>query len=248
MFYIKSHNLSQTFALFTLTMNTALTFFCPSDSLHRSVSFRLYFLLLIQAMCVSLRSCAGPRAGDGCAVCRSPAWVKDIQINRQLSTIVELFGGLESLLNPAKQPGVEACLQAGEWVPEAEHEAGDGARRSRINRCSLLPPLFDGCFFFLLGSFKAPSRDELAALLREGGGQLLSRQPKPDSDVTQTLSAAAYHALPGSDQTLCTQYIIFDPRGPHRPPAVRRGKVWSAPFTWLIECVAAFALLPLDSS
>ncbi|XP_036966495.1 BRCA1-associated RING domain protein 1 isoform X1 [Acanthopagrus latus] len=140
---------------------------------------------------------------------------------------------------------VEACLQAGEWMPETEHEAGEGPQRSRINRCSLLPPLFDGCFFFLLGSFKAPSKDELTKLLREGGGQFLSRQPKPDSDVTQTLSAAAYHALPGSDQALCTQYIIFDPQGPHKPAVVRRGKVWSAPSSWVIDCIAAFRLLPV---
>ncbi|KAM9343096.1 BRCA1-associated RING domain protein 1 [Pholidichthys leucotaenia] len=140
---------------------------------------------------------------------------------------------------------VEECLKAGTWVPEAEHEAGEGPRRSRINRCSLLPPLFDGCFFFLLGSFKAPSKDELTKLLREGGGQLLSRQPKPDSDVTQTLSAAAYHALPGSDQALCTQYIIYDPKGSYKPPVVRRGKVWSAPSSWLLECIAAFCLLPV---
>ncbi|KAF0026245.1 hypothetical protein F2P81_020982 [Scophthalmus maximus] len=109
-----------------------------------------------------------------------------------------------------------------------------------------LPPLFDGCFFFLLGSFKAPAKDKLTKLLREGGGQLLSRQPKPDSDVTQTLSAAAYHALPGSDQALCTQYIIFDPLGPHKPTVVRRGKVWSAPSTWIIDCIAAFRLLPVS--
>uniref|UniRef100_A0A3P8T6P0 BRCA1 associated RING domain 1 n=1 Tax=Amphiprion percula TaxID=161767 RepID=A0A3P8T6P0_AMPPE len=120
---------------------------------------------------------------------------------------------------------VEACLQAGQWMPEAEHEAGEGPQRSRINRCSLLPPLFDGCFFFLLGSFKAPAKDELTRLIREGGGQLLSRQPKPDSDVTQTLSAAAYHALPGSDQALCTQYVIFDPQGPHKPAVVRRQRL-----------------------
>ncbi|KAA8588259.1 hypothetical protein FQN60_001453 [Etheostoma spectabile] len=131
-------------------------------------------------------------------------------------------------------------------MPEAEHEAGEGPQRSRVNRCSLLPPLFDGCFFFLLGSFKAPSKGELTKLLQEGGGQLLSRQPKPDSDVTQTLSAAAYHALPGSDQALCTQYIIFDPQGPHKPAVVRRGKVWSAPSTWLIDCVTAFRLLPVS--
>uniref|UniRef100_A0A3Q0S1R5 BRCT domain-containing protein n=1 Tax=Amphilophus citrinellus TaxID=61819 RepID=A0A3Q0S1R5_AMPCI len=140
---------------------------------------------------------------------------------------------------------VEACLQAGKWVPEAEHEAGEGPQRSRINRCSLLPPLFDGCFFFLLGSFKAPTKDELTKLLREGGGQLLHRQPKPDSDVTQTVCAAAYHALLGSDQAFCTQYIIFDPQGPHKPAVVRRGKVWSAPTTWVIDCIAAFSLLPV---
>ncbi|KAM9851193.1 BRCA1-associated RING domain protein 1 [Aulostomus maculatus] len=142
---------------------------------------------------------------------------------------------------------VEACLQAGKRMPENEHEAGEGPQRSRINRCSLLPPLFDGCFFFLLGTFKAPTKDELTRLLREGGGQLLSRQPKPDSDVTQTLSAAAYHALPGSDQALCTQYIIFDPRGPHKPAVVRRGKVWSAPSSWIIDCIAAFRLLPVPA-
>uniref|UniRef100_A0A3B3VVZ6 BRCT domain-containing protein n=2 Tax=Poecilia TaxID=8080 RepID=A0A3B3VVZ6_9TELE len=141
--------------------------------------------------------------------------------------------------------GVKACLQAGKWLPEAEHEAGEGPQRSRINRCSLLPPLFDGCFFFLLGSFKGTTKNELAKLLREGGGQLLSRQPKPDSDVTQTLNAAAYHAEPGSDQALCTQYIIYDPQGTYKPAVVRRGKVWSAPSTWIIDCIAAFSLLPV---
>lgn len=34
--------------------------------------------------------------------------------------------------------GVEACLQAGKWMPETEHEAGEGPQRSRINRCSLV--------------------------------------------------------------------------------------------------------------
>uniref|UniRef100_A0A3Q3WNT6 BRCT domain-containing protein n=1 Tax=Mola mola TaxID=94237 RepID=A0A3Q3WNT6_MOLML len=137
-------------------------------------------------------------------------------------------------------------MQAGKWMPEAEHEAGEGPQRSRINRCSLLPPLFDGCFFFLHGSFMSPSKDELTKLLREGAGQLLRRKPKPDSDVTQTLSAAAYHAPPGSDQALCTQYIIFDPQGPHRLAVVRRGKVWSAPSTWIISCITAFRLLPVQ--
>uniref|UniRef100_A0A8C6TAK9 BRCA1 associated RING domain 1 n=1 Tax=Neogobius melanostomus TaxID=47308 RepID=A0A8C6TAK9_9GOBI len=39
-----------------------------------------------------------------------------------------------------KYSWVEACLQAGERTPEIQHEAGEGSQRSRINRCSLLPP------------------------------------------------------------------------------------------------------------
>ncbi|XP_072253317.1 BRCA1-associated RING domain protein 1 [Leuresthes tenuis] len=163
----------------------------------------------------------------------------------QMPTTYSALLGLLAGCWVVKYSWVEACLEAGKWLPEAEHEAGEGPRRSRINRLSLLPPLFDGCFFFLLGHFKSPSKDELTKLLREGGGQLLSRQPKPDSDVTQTLSAAAYHAMPSSDQALCTQYIIYDPRGPHKPAVVRRGKVWSAPSTWIIDCIAAFCLLPV---
>ncbi|TMS06892.1 BRCA1-associated RING domain protein 1 [Larimichthys crocea] len=66
--------------------------------------------LMTEPVCLGIcehmlcRSCAGPRAGDGCVVCNSPAWVKDIQINRQLSSIIQLFSGLESLLNPREQP------------------------------------------------------------------------------------------------------------------------------------------------
>ncbi|XP_064185611.1 BRCA1-associated RING domain protein 1 [Anguilla rostrata] len=140
---------------------------------------------------------------------------------------------------------VEACLKAEGWVEESGFEAGEGPQRSRINRDNLLPQLFDGCFFFFLGSFRNPSREELLQLAKEGGGQVLARQPKPDSDVTQTLAAAAYHAPPGSDQSLCTQYILYDARGPYRPPRVRLGKVWSAPASWLLDCVASFQLLPV---
>ncbi|KAG7463949.1 hypothetical protein MATL_G00182100 [Megalops atlanticus] len=155
---------------------------------------------------------------------------------------------LQGVLNGCwilKFPWVEACLQAGGWTDESEYEVGEGPRRSRVNRDNLLPRLFDGCFFFLLGSFNKPPKEELLRLVKEGGGQVLTRQPKPDSDVTQTLSAAAYHAPPGSDQALCTQYILYDPQGSFKPPRVRLGKVWSAPSAWLLDCISAFQLLPV---
>uniref|UniRef100_A0A8C1QEK5 BRCA1 associated RING domain 1 n=1 Tax=Cyprinus carpio TaxID=7962 RepID=A0A8C1QEK5_CYPCA len=140
---------------------------------------------------------------------------------------------------------VSCSLQAGSWVRESEYEAGDGPLRARVNRGSLLPPLFDGCFFYMLGSFRKPPKQELIQLVKEGGGQLLNRQPKPDSDVTQTLDTAAYHAQPGSDQVLCTQYILYDPQSSYKPQKVRVGKVWSAPSTWFLDCIAAFQLLPV---
>ncbi|MBN3307275.1 BARD1 protein, partial [Amia calva] len=128
---------------------------------------------------------------------------------------------------------------------ETEYEAGEGPQRSRLNRENLLPRLFDGCLFFFLGSFQQPGKADLARLVQEGGGRLLSRQPKPDSDVTQTVNTAAYHAAPGSDQASCTQYVLYDPRSAYRPARIRLGKVWSAPSSWLLDCIAAFRLLPV---
>nr|XP_015214149.1 PREDICTED: BRCA1-associated RING domain protein 1 isoform X2 [Lepisosteus oculatus] len=140
---------------------------------------------------------------------------------------------------------VEHSLKAGTLAPESDYEVGEGAQRSRVNRENMLPRLFDGCFFFLRGSFRRPPRDELLRLAREGGGRVLLRQPKPDSDVTQTVAAAAYHAPPGSDQRSCTQYVLYDRGSAYRPPRVRLGKVWSAPSAWLLDCIAAFRLLPV---
>ncbi|CAJ1079857.1 BRCA1-associated RING domain protein 1 [Xyrichtys novacula] len=90
------------------------------------------------------RSCAGPRAGDGCAVCHSPAWVKDIQINRQLSSIVQLFCNLESLLGPTEQ----ADSSTAEILPQPKSPESKRKKnfkiwfspRSRKVRCTVEKP------------------------------------------------------------------------------------------------------------
>ncbi|KAG8000731.1 BRCA1-associated RING domain protein 1, partial [Nibea albiflora] len=226
------------------SLNPSASFSAMSDCAKRDETVVFLASKLSQTeqhQLAKLGELLGGRIADTFSGAVSHVVLPEGQMPTTYSTLLGLLAGCWLV----KFSWVEACLQAGEWMPETEHEAGEGPQRSRINRCSLLPPLFDGCFFFLLGSFKGPPKDELIRLLREGGGQLLSRQPKPDSDVTQTLSAAAYHALPGSDQALCTQYIIFDHQGPHKPAVVRRGKVWSAPSAWIINCIAAFRLLPV---
>ncbi|XP_029788787.1 BRCA1-associated RING domain protein 1 [Suricata suricatta] len=142
---------------------------------------------------------------------------------------------------------VKACLQRKTCEQEEKYEIPEGPQRSRLNKEQLLPKLFDGCYFYFGGTFKHHPKDNLVKLVTAAGGQVLSRKPKPDSDVTQTINTVAYHAKADSDQRFCTQYIIYEDLSSHRPERVRQGKVWMAPSSWFINCVMSFELLPLDS-
>ncbi|NXD80955.1 BARD1 protein, partial [Halcyon senegalensis] len=140
---------------------------------------------------------------------------------------------------------VRACLQSAVREQEEKYEVQGGPQRGRLNREQLLPKLFDGCYFYFLGSFKHHQKNDLVELVKAGGGQILVRQPKPDSDVTQTINTVAYHAESTSDQRFCTQYVIYDTASKFKPEKIRQGKVWMAPSSWLIDCVKAFQLLPV---
>ncbi|NWH32855.1 BARD1 protein, partial [Chloropsis hardwickii] len=140
---------------------------------------------------------------------------------------------------------VQACLQSSAREQEEKYEVQGGPRRGRRNREQLLPKLFDGCYFYFLGPFKQHQKSDLLEVVKAAGGQVLVRQPKPDSDVTQTINTVAYHAEPTSDQRLCTQYVIYDAASKFQPEKIRQGKVWMAPSSWLIDCVMSFQLLPV---
>ncbi|NWV62741.1 BARD1 protein, partial [Malurus elegans] len=141
---------------------------------------------------------------------------------------------------------VQACLQSSVREQEEKYEVRGGPQRGRLNREQLLPKLFDGCYFYFLGSFKQHQKSDLMELVKAAGGQVLVRQPKPDSDVTQSINTVAYHADPTSDQRLCTQYVIYDVASKFLPKKIRQGKVWMAPSSWLIDCVMSFQLLPVN--
>ncbi|XP_026708886.1 BRCA1-associated RING domain protein 1 isoform X1 [Athene cunicularia] len=140
---------------------------------------------------------------------------------------------------------VQACLQTTVREQEEKYEIQGGPQRGRLNREQLLPKLFDGCYFYFLGSFSHHHKSDLVELVKAAGGQILVRQPKPDSDVTQTINTVAYHAESTSDQRFCTQYVIYDVSSKFRPEKIRQGKVWMAPSSWLIDCVMSFQLLPV---
>ncbi|XP_056390022.1 BRCA1-associated RING domain protein 1 isoform X2 [Hyla sarda] len=140
---------------------------------------------------------------------------------------------------------VKACLETRRRQPEEFHEVDSGPHRARLNREQLLPSLLDGCHVYFLGCFKEHKKEDLIELVKAAGGQILIRQPKPDSDVTQTINTVAYHADADSDQRFCTQYVIYDKTSKFIPGRVRQGKVWFAPSSWLIECITSFHLLPV---
>ncbi|XP_074950170.1 BRCA1-associated RING domain protein 1 [Phalacrocorax aristotelis] len=140
---------------------------------------------------------------------------------------------------------VLACLQTTVREQEEKYEIQGGPRRGRLNREQLLPKLFDGCYFYFLGSFNRHQKSDLVELVKTAGGQILVRQPKPDSDVTQSVNTVAYHAESTSDQRFCTQYVIYDVSSKFKPEKIRQGKVWMAPSSWLIDCVMSFQLLPV---
>ncbi|XP_029461983.1 BRCA1-associated RING domain protein 1 isoform X2 [Rhinatrema bivittatum] len=141
---------------------------------------------------------------------------------------------------------VKSCLAIRDREQELEYEIPDGPQRGRLNREQLLPKLLDGCHFYFLGNFISHKKGDLTELVKAAGGQILARQPKPDSDVTQTINTVAYHAEAGSDQSFCTQYIIYEKASKYHPERIRQGKVWFAPSSWLINSITSFRLLPVE--
>ncbi|XP_021255598.1 BRCA1-associated RING domain protein 1 isoform X2 [Numida meleagris] len=140
---------------------------------------------------------------------------------------------------------VQACLRSTVREQEEKYEIQGGPQRGRLNREQLLPKLFDGCYFYFLGSFSSHQKSDLVELVKAAGGQILVRQPKPDSDVTQMINTVAYHADSTSDQRFCTQYVIYDASSKFKPEKIRQGKVWFAPSSWIVDCIMSFQLLPI---
>ncbi|KAI8489949.1 BRCA1-associated RING domain protein 1 [Branchiostoma belcheri] len=150
---------------------------------------------------------------------------------------------------------VSACLEQQQCVPEGPYEVlgttakpgSTGASKGRINKEQQLPGLFDGCHFFLHGKFQSPTppRKELLELIADGGGGVLTREPKPDSDCLQASTTVAYHARKDSDLAHCSHFILYDEKSAKTPPRIRTAKLCSVPVSWLMDCVTVFSLMEL---
>ena len=73
------------------------------------------------------------------------------------------------------------------------------------------PLLFDGCHFFLQGSFSpsAPlSKADLARVLRAGGAAVLAREPDPEA-IPEDERRLPYHADKEHPLEKCSHYIVY---------------------------------------
>nr|CAD7203229.1 unnamed protein product [Timema douglasi] len=150
---------------------------------------------------------------------------------------------------------ITACNKAGRLVDPLEFEVlgtiqfpnSKTPQRARINAQKLLPSLFNNCHMFLTEtSFVSAqlilNKAELAALVKAGGGKILSREPDPEF-IPAEENVVPYHAPLGGSLGLCAHYIIY-PCGPHVPQLkynMRHIKTLS--FDWLLKCIETFSLV-----
>lgn len=150
---------------------------------------------------------------------------------------------------------IEKCLDSQSWVNELsfqikgcyEDTIFDGPLRSRKAKLECVPRLFDGCHFFLSGRFSSPlpSKQQLIDMIKEAGGIVLNREPKPDNDIIQSCQKVPYHACPDTPQFYFTYYIIYDPSQKFLPRSVRLGKVCTVSASWVLDCVSQFKICDL---
>jgi len=146
----------------------------------------------------------------------------------------------------------DRCLEMKIWQSEKtflikgafEDQFEDGPLRSISAKSKCCPRLFDGCHFFLYGNFSSPlpTKSQLNDLLKFSGAQILSREPKHDSDIVQSCRKVPYHAAPDSPQYYVTYYIVYDPSQKYLPRSLNLGKVATVSASWVLDSLSQFRI------
>jgi len=94
-------------------------------------------------------------------------------------------------------------------------------------------------------------------LVRNGGGNVLTREPKSDTNYElflprkdtrriplADLPVVAYHAKPDSVQYRCTKYTVYDPLTQSKP-MYQYDQLSVVPVSWLLDCISNFEILDI---
>ncbi|XP_055950344.1 BRCA1-associated RING domain protein 1-like isoform X2 [Argiope bruennichi] len=143
---------------------------------------------------------------------------------------------------------IEVCLEYKQKVDEEVFEVqgtrnqpnSQGPKRGRQNYEQKRPPLFDGFYFYLHGTFcsPTPSREDLCNLIHLGGGKVLSREPRTDAIDTFMIP---YHAIESPMED--TSHVILYQEKPPREKHVRSGHICTTQVMWLIACISEFKIV-----
>ncbi|GFS66207.1 BRCA1-associated RING domain protein 1 [Trichonephila inaurata madagascariensis] len=143
---------------------------------------------------------------------------------------------------------IEVCLEYKQKVDEEVFEVQgtrnqsntQGPKRGRKNYEQKCPPLFDGFFFYLHGTFAAPTptREDLSNLIHLGGGKLLSREPKQDTIDSYMIP---YHAAESPLED--TSHIILYQEKPPKERHIHSGHICTSQVMWLVTCISEFKIL-----
>uniref|UniRef100_H2YAG8 BRCA1-associated RING domain protein 1 n=1 Tax=Ciona savignyi TaxID=51511 RepID=H2YAG8_CIOSA len=192
-------------------------------------------------------------ANDGNATTKTTHFIvkcdKSNRTNRTLKYLQSVAAGAWVL----NELWLDACVKRKHHVNEEnfvvegckEDAVLDGPLRSVDGRLKSLPRLFDGCHFFLSGRFSPPglSKNQLCDIIKLAGGELLSREPKPDSDRVQACTKIAYHARPICMHYLHTYYIVYDASQNSSQRIIMQGKVATVTANWILDCISQFSIL-----
>ncbi|KAL3831245.1 hypothetical protein ACJMK2_023019 [Sinanodonta woodiana] len=145
-------------------------------------------------------------------------------------------------INTCIEYKARVCEEAFE-VPGTSISPDSGAaHKGRMNRKQQLPGLFDGCQFYFHGTFEypTPEKEELVELVKNGGGRVLMREPKPGHYCDEDLTVP-YHAPPHGNLKECCFYIVHDTS--LKFPPIRTLRLCSVPASWIMNCIDKFMLL-----
>ena len=109
------------------------------------------------------------------------------------------------------------------------------------NALQQLPGLFNKCHFFLHGDFGCPSKSDMTAWIKTGGGTVLSRMPNPEN-ISQAESVP-YHAKPDGPLARCSHFILYDDgKHPYRGIKYNMSHIKALPVHWFMSCMDQFKL------
>lgn len=124
----------------------------------------------------------------------------------------------------------------------------EAPKLSRENASKQLPGLFNGCHFFVTHNahYDLPnchlSRANLTALIKIGGGIVLTRQPDPEA-IPARETTVPYHAPRNSAIVSTSHFILFSPGKGEPELKYNMTHCKTLPVEWFINCVLNWRLL-----